>query len=236
MLLKLKIFRYNPETGERRYDNFEVPYEEGMTFLRAFQKIKEEIDPTLSFRAFCRAGICGTCTVYIDGFPKLACKEQTLPYILMDKTVVVEPLDKFEVIKDLVVDNEEVINRMKKFRTWIKEFKGEVRIPPEINKKIEKGADCILCSACQSYCPQVLEESYAGPLFFAKIYRFLEDPREENKEFRIKEALEGNLYHCLSCNKCNNACPKDVEPATLIRELMILKTKQNDKINFHKIF
>lgn len=223
MFLKLKVFRYNPETGERRYDTFEIPYEEGMTFLRAFQKIKEEIDPSFAFRAFCRAGICGTCTVFIDGFPKLACKEQTLPYVLLGKEVVVEPLDKFEVIKDLVVDNEEVINRMKKLRTWIKEYQGEVRIPPEINKKIEKGADCILCAACQSYCPQVLEEEYAGPLFFAKIYRFLEDPRETNKELRIKEALEGNLYHCLSCNKCNNACPKDVEPATLIRELMLVK-------------
>ncbi|HIP43376.1 MAG TPA: succinate dehydrogenase/fumarate reductase iron-sulfur subunit [Aquifex aeolicus] len=225
MHLKLKIFRYNPEKKERKYDYFEVPYEEGMTFLRAFQKIKEEIDPSFSFRAFCRAGICGTCTVFIDGFPKLACKEQTLPYILSGRTVVVEPLDKFDIVRDLVVDNEEVINRMKKFRTWIKGYSGEVRIPPEVNKKIEKGADCILCSACQSYCPQVLEEDYAGPLFFAKIYRFLEDPRDSNKELRIKEALEGNLYHCLSCNKCNNVCPKDVEPATLIRELMLVKSE-----------
>jgi NADH-dependent fumarate reductase subunit B len=70
----------------------------------------------------------------------------------------------------------------------------------------------------------VLEEDYAGPLFFAKIHRFLVDPREKNKSFRLEEALrEGKLYHCLSCNKCNNACPKDVEPATLIRELMVYR-------------
>ena len=221
MKLRLRVFRYDPGDGRRGYDTFEVDYEDGMTFLTAFHRIKENLDPTLTFRHFCRAGICGTCTVFINGFPKLACKEQVLPYVLTGEEVVVEPLDKFPIIKDLAVDHESVIERMKEFQTWIKEFKGDVRIPPQINKKIEKAADCILCSACQSYCPQVLEREYAGPLFFAKIYRFLEDPRDEDKDLRLKEALiDGHLYHCLSCDKCNSSCPKDVEPANLIRELM----------------
>ncbi|NPA41893.1 MAG: succinate dehydrogenase/fumarate reductase iron-sulfur subunit [Aquificae bacterium] len=231
MKLRLKVFRYDPERGEKRYDTFEVDYEEGMTFLTAFNRIKENIDPSLTFRHFCRAGICGTCTVFINGFPKLACKEQVLPYLLTGEEVLVEPLDKFPVIKDLAVDHESVTDRMKKFHTWISEFKGEVRIPPDVSKKVEKAADCILCSACQSYCPQVLEEEYAGPLFFAKLYRFLEDPRDPNKELRLKEAVEeGHLYHCLSCDKCNNTCPKEVEPATLIRELMTY-IKEHGKAN-----
>ena len=221
MKLKLRVFRYDPENGKKGYETFELDYEEGMTFLTAFHRIKENIDPTFTFRHFCRAGICGTCTVFINRFPKLACKEQVLPYVLTGEEVVVEPLDKFPIIKDLAVDHESVIERMKRFHTWIREFKGEVRIPPEISRRIEKAADCILCSACQSYCPQVLEKEYAGPLFFAKIYRFLEDPRDGDKEFRLREALvEGHLYHCLSCDKCNSSCPKEVEPATLIRELM----------------
>ncbi len=221
MKLKLKVFRYDPAKGEKRYDTFEIECEEGMTFLSALQKIKEDIDPSLTFRHFCRAGICGTCTVYINGFPKLACKEQVLPYALMSKEVVIEPLDKFPVIKDLAVDHDSVILDLKRFRSWISGFKESVRIPPDVSSRIEKAADCILCSACQSYCPQVLDEGYAGPLIFAKLYRFLEDPREEDREYRLKEALEeGKLYHCLSCNKCNNVCPKEVQPATLIRELM----------------
>ncbi len=221
MKLKLKVFRYNPDSGESRYDRFEVDYEEGMTFLRALQRIKEEEDETLTFRHFCRAGICGTCTVYINGFPRLACKEQVLPYALTGDEVVVEPLEKFGIIRDLAVDNEKVVERMKRLHIWVRDGVGDVRITPEVSRRIEKAADCILCSACQSYCPQVLEEEYAGPLFFAKIYRLLEDPRDPDKEFRLREALEeGHLYHCLSCDKCNSVCPKDVEPATLIRELM----------------
>ncbi len=231
MKLRLRIFRFDPSNGESRYDTFELDYEEGMTFLTAFQRIKESQDPTLSFRQFCRAGICGTCTVFINGFPKLACKEQVLPYVLKGGEVTVEPLDKFPIIKDLTVDHESIINRMKQFHTWIKEYEGDVRIPVDISRRIEKAADCILCSACQSYCPQVLEKDYAGPLFFAKFYRFLKDPRDREKDYRLKEALEeGHLYHCLSCDKCNNTCPKEVEPATLIRELMTY-IKENGKAN-----
>ncbi len=223
MEFRLRVFRFNPqEENAGRFDEYKLSYEEGMTFLRAFHVIKERHDESFSFRHFCRAGICGTCTVMINGFPKLACKEQVLPYILFADEITVEPLRNFEVIRDLAVDNEEVIGRMKAYRTWIADSSENKPIPPKVNKLIEKGADCILCSACQSYCPQVLEPDYAGPLFFAKIHRFLVDPREENKELRLKEALdEGHLYHCLSCNKCNNVCPKDVEPATLIRELMV---------------
>ncbi len=220
MNLRLKI-RRESEEGNSYYESFQVPYQEGMTLLTALQIIKEEMDPSLSFRHFCRAGICGTCAVMVNGFPKLACKEQMLPYALFGEEVIVEPLKNFEVIKDLVVNNEKVIEKIKGLRLWIKEKTKDPRIPPEISKKVENSADCILCLSCQAYCPQVLEDKYAGPLFFAKLYRLYEDPREEEKDLRAYQAIkEGNLYHCLSCNKCNLVCPKEVQPATLIRELM----------------
>ena len=220
MNLRLKIRRESKE-GNSYYEGFQVPYQEGMTLLTALQIIKEEMDPSLSFRHFCRAGICGTCAVMVNGFPKLACKEQMLPYALFGEEVIVEPLKNFEVIKDLVVNNERVIEKIKGLRLWIKEKTKDPRIPPEISKKVENSADCILCLSCQAYCPQVLEDKYAGPLFFAKLYRLYEDPREEEKDLRAYQAIkEGNLYHCLSCNKCNLVCPKEVQPATLIRELM----------------
>ncbi len=220
MVLRLKI-RRQEGTKEAYYQRFEIAYQEGMTLLSALQKIKEDIDPSLSFRHFCRAGICGTCTIMVNGFPKLACKEQALPYALFGEEVLIEPIRNFKVIRDLAVDNEGVIEKVKSLRLWIKEQAKDPRINPELSRKIENSADCILCLACQSYCPQVLEENYAGPLFFAKLFRFFQDPREEEKELRVNQAIKGgNLYHCLSCNKCNLVCPKEVEPATLIRELM----------------
>ncbi len=224
--VKLRVFRYDPEEGKKFYQTYEIDYEEGMTFLRALQKIKDTLDPTLTFRHFCRAGICGTCTVMINGFPRLACKEQVLPYLLAGEEIVIEPLSGFSPIKDLAVNHDDVVNRLRRFRTWIEEVKENPQIPPSISRKIERASDCILCSACQAYCPQVKEEGYAGPLLFAKIYRFLQDPREKNKDFRIEEAVSwGHLYHCLSCDKCNSVCPKEVKPASLIRELMTYQAK-----------
>ena len=220
MQLKLRIRRH--KEGKSWYDSFSVPYEEGMTFLSALQKIKETQDETLTFRHFCRAGICGTCAIYINGFPKLACKEQVLPYLLDGEEVTIEPLKNLRVIRDLVVDHEVIPKKMKELSLWISENKENINIDPEVSKYIESSADCILCGACHSYCPQILEEDYAGPLFFAKLYRFSVDPREGKKQLRKLQALSGRLYHCLSCNKCNNVCPKEVEPATLIRKLMLM--------------
>lgn len=225
MYLKLRIRREDREKGVR-YETYHVKYEEGMTFLEALQRIKEEQDPTLTFRHFCRAGICGTCTIYINGYPKLACKEQVLPYVITQREVIVEPLKNFRVIKDLAVDIDPAIRKLRDIGAWIEERKEEPRIEQERSRKIEEASDCILCFACQSYCPQTLEERYAGPLFFAKIFRFLMDPRDGKPQLRLKQAVEeGYLYHCLSCNKCNNVCPKEVQPATLIRELMIYNTE-----------
>ncbi len=221
MKLRLRIFRYDPSQGRSGYDTFEVECSEGMTFLSALQRIKEE-DPTLSFRQFCRAGICGTCAILIDGFPRLACREQLFPYALLRGEVTLEPLGGFPKVKDLAVDHESVPERMRELGIWVEGCREEVRIAPEVNRDLERAADCILCNACQAHCPQTLERDYAGPLLFAKLYRLLRDPRDCRGEERLTLALrEGHLYHCLSCDKCNSTCPQEVRPADLIRELMV---------------
>ncbi len=210
---------------DKGYSTYEVDYKEGMTVLSLLNYIKENIDESLSFRHFCRAGICGTCAVKVMGFPKLACKEPVIDHILLKDEIVIEPLDKFEVIKDLVVDHEDIVEKGKKYRTWLNPKDENIPVDKDTEDEIEKSADCILCLACQSYCPQVLEDKYAGPLYFAKMYRYLIDPREYD-ENRYDEAIkEGFIYHCLSCNKCNNVCPKEVEPATLIRKIMVFNAK-----------
>ncbi len=214
MKLTLKIKRQD------KFETFEIPYKEGMTLLDALNYIKEYIDPSLSYRQFCRAGICGTCALNVNGFPKLVCKEQALPYALDESPVILEPLNNADVIKDLVVDTSTIAKRIKTYKVWINPLPENISIEQELSKKIEEASDCILCYACQSFCPEVLDRDYAGPLFFAKLYKLFIDPRDEEHNIRLLEAKENLILHCLSCNKCNNACPKEVKPATLIRELL----------------
>jgi succinate dehydrogenase subunit B (EC 1.3.5.1) len=136
MQLRLKIRR--EQDGKVWYQSFEVPYEEGMTFLSALQKIKEEQDETLSFRHFCRAGICGTCAIYINHFPKLACKEQVLPYVLSGQEVLIEPLKNFKVIRDLVVDHEVIPKKLKEFSLWVKGSQKEGPNRPSAEQEYRK--------------------------------------------------------------------------------------------------
>jgi Succinate dehydrogenase/fumarate reductase, Fe-S protein subunit len=110
--------------------------------------------------------------------------------------------------------------RIKAYKAWITPIETNLKIDQELSKKIEESSDCILCYACQSFCPEVADKDYAGPLFFAKLYRLFIDPRDREHGIRLLEAKDSLILHCLSCNKCNNACPKEVKPATLIRELL----------------
>ncbi len=203
-----------------RLESFEIPYKDGMTLLDALHYIKEYIDPSLSYRHFCRAGICGTCAVNINGFPKLACKEQLLPYTLEEEPILIEPLNNAPILKDLVVDLSNMVRSFKDYEIWVYPKEQPTKIDPELSHHIENASDCILCYACQSFCPEVKDKFYAGPLFFAKFYKLYIDPRDQKHGFRLLEALNSKIMHCLSCNKCNNVCPKEVHPATLIRELI----------------
>ncbi len=214
--LKLKIFRGNGREGE--FKTYKVEVEEGDTLLSLLQKVKEE-DETLSFRQFCRAGICGTCAVEVNGFPKLICKERAKDYLYSFKEVILTPLRNFKVIKDLVCEHERTFKLMKELKLHLEPLRENIPLRPQEVKEISFGSDCILCNACQSYCPQIRDEKYLGPLFFAKLHRFFKDRRDKEKDRKLNLALEGKLFFCLSCNKCNNVCPKEVKPADLIREL-----------------
>ena len=98
-----KIYRFNPEVSAKPYyDKFQINMKDcGPMVLDALIKIKNEKDPTLTFRRSCREGICGSCAMNIDGVNTLAC----LSGIPKDsEEVVLNPLPHMYVIKDLVPD------------------------------------------------------------------------------------------------------------------------------------
>src|SRR5205807_5730014 len=110
-MMTLKIYRCNPATGETgRFDSFEVTVEEKMTVLDALCSIQNDRDPTLAFRYSCRAGICGTCAMTVNGVPRWTCRLQLAK--LGAATVTLEPLRHFPVIKDLAVDMEPFFGKM----------------------------------------------------------------------------------------------------------------------------
>ncbi len=226
-----RIKRFNPQKDEKPYyQEFTIEVPKGMTILEALQFIKDNIDPSLSFRAFCRSAICGSCSVKINGYPKLACKTQVFNELETYKTNVltIEPLDNMPVIRDLIVDWDSALEKLKEMKTYLipdseivpKTLDEESKVYPRELKKFDKQTDCILCTTCFSVCSTAkLDEKYGGPFSLARVYRFAVDPRDALKKERAKIGYAHNMWNCVRCNKCADVCPKHVAPVDAIMKL-----------------
>ena len=238
-----RIKRFNPRKDPQPYyQEYEVEVVRGMTILEALQFIKDNLDPTLSFRAFCRSAICGSCSVKINGYPKLACKTQVFRELEVygTDTLTIEPIDNMEVIRDLIVDWDVAIKKMEKMRPYLipdrevvpDTLDEECRVYPEELKKFDRFTDCILCTTCYSACGIVkVDDNYAGPFPLARVYRFAVDPRDALKKERAKIGYTFDMWNCVRCEKCADVCPKHVAPVNGIMKLRGLSIEVGLKNN-----
>jgi fumarate reductase (CoM/CoB) subunit B len=176
---KTSVFRYNPDKDDAPYfQEFDVDYEPGMTVLDALLFIQDKYDSSLSFRWECRGGQCGSCAVRVNKTARIACRTKVEP----NAKLVLEPLEKMPVIKDLVTDISQVTYRLRRIRPYVARDKPVHH--PEIihSEEIEKVREirkCIECSACLSNCPIVHETwDYPGPMIIRQLARLELDPRD----------------------------------------------------------
>jgi len=236
----LKVFRYDPtKDSEPYYKTYKLPVEKGMTVLAALFKAKEEQDPSISFRYNCRAAICGSCAMRINGHATLACKVQ-VTHILnkyQTDTIVVEPVGNIKPLKDLIYDMDWVVDKLKRIKPWFipKEPPPadgkEYRQDPFDHQKIDYASDCILCNSCMSDCNALkVNKDFLGPMVISKAYRFIADSRDGAKRERLEEVLkEFNLEWCVRCMECTTRCPKEVQPYENIIRTRIIAAEEGFK-------
>jgi len=230
-IVKIDIQRFNPETDEKPYmQTYEVEESilEGMTIFDALAYIKDKIDPTLTYRAFCRSAICGSCAMRINERAKLACKEQILFHV-RDGKVTIKPLENAKIIRDLTVDVDEALDKLKKLKPWLEEdpkkvpesTKSESLVLPEEFAHYDHMTDCILCMACYGSCSaEKADSNYAGPFQFTKALRFIKDSRDGvDIDERVQLCIDNGVWDCVQCQMCLAACPKGITPADDIQEL-----------------
>lgn len=236
--MKLKIRRYDPETGESRYDTFEIEPSPGMTVLGALFFVQDELDDSLSLRYSCRGAICGNCAMLINKVPRLACRTQVeallagtdsvdlKPYPALEAHVgydpateiLVEPLPHLPVIKDLVVDMTRFFEHYRAVEPVLKPAekpgRGEYSMDPAAVHELERYTSCILCAACFGACPvNAGNPDYLGPAALAKLYRFHIDPREADDDARLMLANDKRgWWGCEFHTNCRKVCPKHVPP------------------------
>ena len=222
---RFKIYRWDPESGENpRYDTFEIDLDDcGPMVLDALIKIKNEVDPTLTFRRSCREGICGSCSMNMNGRNGLAC---TTAMEDLKGEIRVTPLPHMEVIKDLVPDFSEFYAQYASIRPWLQTVtttpSGKERLQsPEQREKLDGLYECILCACCSTACPSYWwnSDKFLGPAILLQAYRWLADSRDEMTGERLDQLEDPfRLYRCHTIMNCANVCPKGLNPAKAIAE------------------
>ena len=224
-LQEFKIYRWDPDTGDKpRMDTYHVDMDAcGPMVLDALIKIKNEIDPTLTFRRSCREGICGSCAMNIEGGNTLAC---TKAIRKSGKPVKIYPLPHLSVIKDLVPDLTHFYAQHASVLPWLEtrtnEPQGEWKQSIEDRKKLDGLYECVMCASCSASCPSYWWNSdrYLGPAALLHAYRWLIDSRDEHTGERLDDLEDPfKLYRCHTILNCAQTCPKGLNPAKAIAEI-----------------
>jgi succinate dehydrogenase / fumarate reductase iron-sulfur subunit len=222
---RFRVYRYDPDSGERpRIDTYEVDMDRcGPMVLDALIKIKNEIDPSLTFRRSCREGICGSCAMNIDGTNTLACTKASED---VQGDVKIYPLPHMPVVKDLVPDLTNFYAQYASIKPWLQ---TRTPAPPdrerlqskEDQEKINEPSACILCACCSTSCPSYWwnGDRYLGPAVLLAAYRWIVDTRDEATGERLDQLEDPfRLYRCHTILNCTRTCPKNLNPAKAIAE------------------
>jgi succinate dehydrogenase / fumarate reductase iron-sulfur subunit len=229
-----KIYRWDPDTGANpRMDTYRIDLDAcGPMVLDALIKIKNELDPSLTFRRSCREGICGSCAMNIDGGNTLACLK---PIEEVKGEVRINPLPHMAVVKDLVPDLTQAYAQLRSIEPWLK---ADTPPPPDaerLQSKEERALldgmwECILCFCCTTSCPSYWwnGDRYLGPAVLLAAYRWIADSRDEFTGERL-DALQDpfKLYRCHTIMNCTQSCPKGLNPAQAIgkiKQLLVERT------------
>ncbi|WOL04421.1 hypothetical protein Cni_G13142 [Canna indica] len=227
------IYRWNPDQPEKpKLHSYEIDLGEcGPMILDALIKIKNEIDPSLTFRRSCREGICGSCAMNIDGDNGLACLTKISS---SSDASTITPLPHMYVVKDLVVDMTNFYSQYKSVEPWLKRKDP----PPTPGKEIPQSKkdrakldgmyECILCACCSTSCPSYWwnPETYLGPAALLHANRWIQDSRDQYTKERLDAVNdEFKLYRCHTIKNCTHACPKGLNPAKEIESIKKLQLR-----------
>ena len=223
MKVKFKIKRYNPEKDkDPHWEEYDLEVEPTDRVLDGLHVIKWYQDGTLTFRRSCGHGICGSDAMLINGRNRLACK-----VLIKDvgKTITVEPMKGFRVVKDLVVDMKDFFEKYRAVKPYLisknpSPEKERLQSPRE-RERFDDTTKCILCGACTTSCPSFwADHQYIGPASIVQAHRFLFDSRDEGGRERLE--ILGNregVWKCRTIFNCMEACPRDIDVTGAIAEV-----------------
>ncbi len=221
--VELRIKRYDPERDQGpHWETYQVEVEESDRVLDALHEVRWHQDGSLAFRRSCAHGVCGSDAMVINGENRLAC---VLLIRDVGRSITVEPLRGFRVLKDLVVDMEPFFEQYRSVMPWLvnaQEPGDRERLQsPDDRARYDDTTKCILCAACTTSCPIFwANESYVGPAAIVNAHRFIYDSRDEASADRL-EILDrrSGVWACRTAFNCTDACPRGIKVTAAIEEV-----------------
>jgi fumarate reductase iron-sulfur subunit len=224
--IRVHAMRYNPRDPQSvpHMQTYDLEQADGMTLFIALSEIREKQDPSLQFDFVCRAGICGSCAMVINGRPGLACRTLTAN---VGPEITLLPLPVFELIGDLSVNTGKWMRAMsERLEAWVHMSEAtldlrriEERMEPELAEKIYELDRCIECGCCVSGCGTArMREDFVGAVGLNKVARFRLDPRDTRTDDDFYEVVgdDDGVFGCMSLLACHDVCPKQLPLATQI--------------------
>lgn len=227
--LTLRVLRCNPADAATapRFESYEVEEAEGMTLFMALSEIRETQDDSLQFDFVCRAGVCGSCGMLVNGRPGLACRTLTRE---LGPVITLAPLPGFALIGDLSVDTGRWMRGMsERLQAWLQPGAAhpdaariEERMDPDLAEQVYELDRCIECGCCVAACGTAqMRPDFVGAVGLNKIARFRLDPRDvrEDDDFFELVGDDQGVFGCMSLLACNDFCPKELPLQTQITQL-----------------
>lgn len=228
--IKITVTRYNPDSeAELKNQTFTIPYHNDWGILDALNYIKAELDGSLTYRWSCRMAVCGSCGMMVNGTPRLACSTYLNEFYPGEITL--EPLANFPIIRDLVVDLTDFMEKLKGVKPWIirknkndenDTSKEYIQTTAQMDNYYQQTL-CINCTLCYAACPVYgLHPDFVGPAVIALGYRYNNDSRDQGRDERRKFlASEDGVWKCTVVGDCTEVCPKHVDPSAVIQRTKV---------------
>ena len=235
--ITIRATRFDPEKDEKpRMQSYDIPFsDDSMVVLDALNYIKAHVDGSLSYRWSCRMGICGSCGMQVNGTPKLTCNAFLRDYF--PRPITVEPLNNFPIVRDLVIDMDDFMHKLKAIKPWIIR-KQELPLGAGAHRQTNEQVDefrqfsqCINCMLCYAACPVYgLDPDFVGPAAIALAERYDLDSRDQGARERLDVLIEHEgVWGCTFVGECTRVCPKHVDPAGAIQRYKFKAAQESVK-------
>jgi succinate dehydrogenase / fumarate reductase iron-sulfur subunit len=227
--VEIRIKRQDKPKGQSYWEIFEIPYRPNLNIISCLMDIRKnpvtkdgrQTTPPV-WNMNCLEQVCGICTMVINGRARQSCSALIDN---LEQPITLEPMTKFPVVRDLIVDRSRMFEHLKKVHAWI-ELDGSHDLGPGPRLSNEEAQEryaysrCMTCGCCLEACPQYHEDNYIGPQAIAQVRLFNMHPTGKATREERLEAIMGDdgITNCGNSQNCVKACPMNIPLTRAIYE------------------